>query len=331
MKAVKLIRRREYLARHLVNFLPYLSIRKVANLSLNLLEYRLKSPEPRSLPPYIKVEPTPLCQLSCPGCMQPKYLAGARSGQAMQMTLDEFKRIVDPLKHVLLGISLSNYGEPLLNRQLAEIIAYGHLNRIAISFPTNLSLKLNEAAIEKLVRSGVDSLMVSLDGASQESYARYRVGGDYELVLANVKAITAAKQALGMKRPRLTWKFVVFDHNRHERDYVVRMHRELGFDDYSFVQDGRGGDFTAAKAAYNAGLRDKNTACYWLWHAMIIRWDGEVFPCCTYHDFHLGNAIQGNSADIWKSRSYQALRRGFARAGGSQGIHKICRQCRGYE
>jgi MoaA/NifB/PqqE/SkfB family radical SAM enzyme len=78
----------------------------------------------------------------------------------------------------VLGVSLSLRGEPLLGKDLPAIIEHAHSRNIAVSFPTNLSVKLGGEKLERLVRSGVDAIYVSVDGACEETYRRYRVGGD---------------------------------------------------------------------------------------------------------------------------------------------------------
>lgn len=329
---MKQISRKDYIIRHLKNFLPYLTVYKVINLIINAFEKRFKIASPISLPPYLKIEPTPLCQLRCPGCEQSTENYKKQFSKDMQISLDEYKRIVDPLSRGLLGISLSVVGEPLLYKNISSLIEYAHNKKIAVSFPTNLSLKLDEASIDKLVKSRLDSLLVSLDGASEESYSKYRVGGNFELVLRNVRAIADAKQKYGFKRPKITWKFVIFDHNKHELDIVRKRHKEYGFDDFEFVPDAYSDESKENAQRYNEDMRKSGKGCYWLWHAMIIRWDGEIYPCCRISEpFHLGNAIQDNVREIWRSKKYRALRKGFSGKGHQPDMNYICRYCLGYD
>lgn len=331
MNTIRQFRRREYLARHFQNFFPYLTIRKIVNLALNLFEHKLKISTPLSLPPYIKIEPTPLCQLRCPGCVQRKSNYKKQFRNSMQITLNDFKKIVDPLSSTLLGISLSNHGEPLLHNNIAALIEYAHQKKISVSFPTNMSLKLDKASIEKLVRSGLDSILVSLDGASEATYSKYRVGGKFGLVVENVKSIAQTKQRLGLNRPKIIWKFVVLDHNKHEQHLVKKRYRELGFNAYSFVQDRRSNVAREAKGKYKERVRRNHKGCFWLWHAMVVRWDGEVFPCCKRKPFNLGNALLENSLNIWRSEEYRTLRRGFSSARNLELMNPICQTCMGYE
>ena len=327
MHLMKQVRSRDYIHRHLRQTLPYVTPRKLANAGLNLVERYRKTPTPASIPPFIKIEPTNLCQLRCVGCQQSRDAFGRRKRGECQMSVEQFRRILEPLAPRLLGISLSLNGEPLMHSDLPALIDEAHRQRVAVSFPTNLSLRLDEAALARLVLSGVDAVYVSLDGASAETYGRYRVGGDFELVLANVKALARTKRYLSHGRPRLVWKFVVFDHNRHEMDLVRERYRDLGFDDYEFVPDRRDPDVTAGRRTYRAKLAQAGRGCYWPWHSMIIQWDGEVRPCCAVPEgFSLGNAITDGSLNVWQSTAYRELREGFRNHDVLAGV---CRECLG--
>lgn len=329
---MKQLARFEYLLRHLGTFAPYITPAKIYNLALNVIELRLKVTRPRSLPPYLKIEPTPLCQMACPGCAHgDRHMKTALSRHREQLRLEEFKKIIDPIAPAVLGVSLSLRGEPLLGKDLLAIIEYGHSRNIAISFPTNLSVKLGDEKLVRLVKSGVDAIYVSLDGACEETYREYRVGGDFHCVLRNVKAIARVKARLRCKRPRLIWKFVVFDHNRHEIPAVQTKFRDLGFDSCEFVEDYDGQIARSALDRHNAALVQQRKGCFWAWHTATVRADGVVIPCCLgHHNFGLGNARSENFRNIWRGEPYAQLRRGFRTMLPSD-LHPICSRCLGVE
>ena len=184
----------EYLLRHVKTFAPYLTVRKVLNLALNVVELRLNLARPRSLPPFLKVETTPDCQMACTGCQHgDRDKKKALMVRREQLRIDDFKRLIEPIHRATLGISLSLRGEPLLGKDLIPIIEYAHSRNIAVSFPSNLSVKLADEKITRLVKSGVDTIYVSLDGAAQESYEQYRIGGKFQRVVHNVQAIAATR------------------------------------------------------------------------------------------------------------------------------------------
>jgi MoaA/NifB/PqqE/SkfB family radical SAM enzyme len=132
------VSRTDYLRRHARVVGPYATPRKLANLALNEIEMRLARPRPRSVPPYLKIESTPLCHMSCPGCWHHSKDYKKTLEPTMHMDLDRLTAIVDPIAKDLLGVSLSNTGEPLLNRQLPELVSYLHGRRVCTTFPTNL-------------------------------------------------------------------------------------------------------------------------------------------------------------------------------------------------
>ena len=325
------VSRFDYLKRHTRKTLPYLTARKIGNLFINALEWKLRVLSPRSLPPYLKVESSPVCQMSCPGCSHrdPEYKKLFHP--AMNLTLEQFRAIVDPVADTLLGVTLSLGGEPLLNRNLPAIVRYAHSRNIATSFPTNLSMLMTENNAAELVSSGLDALYVSLDGASRETYDRYRIGGDFELVLRNVRLLANAKMAASSGRPRLIWKMVVFDYNRHEIETARRTYKQLGFDGCEFVPDWSGEAFNRKRDAFNARLIRDKAACYFPWNAMVITSQGAVKPCCHEpRDFELGNAIQDGVRNVWRSKAYQELRSGFATKNFGHSMHPECRKCIGY-
>jgi MoaA/NifB/PqqE/SkfB family radical SAM enzyme len=326
---LKQVGRMEYLLRHLRQILPYTTPAKIINLALNVIELKLLNTRPWSSPPYIKVEPTPLCQLACPGCAHGTSDLKKQLTNRMHVTLEEYKKLIDPIARTLFGVSLSLRGEPLLGKDILPIIEYSHAKNIAVSFPTNLSLHLREEQIERLVRSGLDTMYVSLDGTSEETYNRYRVGGDFELVRRNVGAIAAMKRRLGSPTPRLIWKFVVFRHNAHEVPQVLGTYEQLGFDAYELVQDYGDRVVKTARREHKTTLQRKKKGCYWAWHTTVVRADGVVNPCCHEHaDFGLGNLKQASLRAIWRGAAYARLRQGFKSMRAAD-MHPICVRCLG--
>lgn len=310
--------------------MPYLTIPKATNLLLNIVEMKNRSADTRSLPPYIKIEPSPVCQLKCPACKSSKVnsLLAKQFPDSVYLTLDNFKKILDPLSHTLLGISMSYDGEPLLASNIISLIEYAHSKNVAVHFPSNMSVELDINKIDGIVKSGLDSILISLDGASEETYKQYRVGGQFHTILKNVKALSEAKQKFGLRRPRLIWKFIIFKHNQHEVPLVQKIYSSLGFDDYEIVLDVKnknrkklmhnGLDYTATKKS-----------CFWLWHTMVICWNGDIQPCCIRKHDNIGNAIAQNSDGIWHGEIYRALREGFSKRGYGEKMNIVCSKCMG--
>lgn len=329
MSLITQVGRFSYLARHLQSSLPYLTPRKAMNAILNMFETRLRVQSPISYPPYLKIEPTPLCRMACLGCRHRLAEFNRQLKPSDNLTLEGFKTIVDPLAGTTLGISLSYRGEPMLNRQLPEMVAYAHSRGIATFFPTSLSLDLSPQYAEELVRSGLDSMYVSLDGASPETYSRYRIGGHFETVLANVRLLSDTKKRLNSKHPRLVWKMVIFDHNRHELPLQRERFRDLGFDSFQYVLDNGGDEFQRRSENNPQKMISSRSACFWLWSTMVVDSLGDVSPCCTFDKFGLGNALETDIRSVWRGEPYKALRTSFSRSHYGYRMCRICRECIG--
>jgi len=328
--------RLDYLKRHFSTVLPHLTATKLFNLGLNAIELRLRIASPRSLPPYMKIEPTPLCHLRCVSCYQrdlsfKKALLQENNGN-MYLSLDDLKAIVGPVKGALVGVSLSHYGEPLLNPHVSSLIEYLHGNNIAVSFPTNLSFRFDDDQVDRLVRSGLDCLEVSLDGTTEATYSQYRVGGDFHLVLGNVRLLADRKRVLGIRRPKLIWKFIEFEHNRHEVPLIGQLWRSLGFDGYEVHGDYMSRSSKQLRGESVRRIVDAQRVCFWPWNTMIVRWDGSVRPCCSIEEgIDLGNAIRSDVRDLWRSERYRSLRAGFDKKAYGQKMALVCKICLGLE
>src|SRR5262245_35074833 len=176
-------------------------------------------------PRTITIDPLARCNLSCPLC--PTGRGHRTSAGRGILSLALYCKILDQLPK-LRTLLLFNWGEPLMHPQIDELIAIAARRGIAVHAHSNLSLKKDDEFFERLIDSGLHSLWASLDGASEETYTRYRVGGDFALALANLERLARIKQRLGSKTPQIVWKFIVHRHNAHEVETARQMARELG-------------------------------------------------------------------------------------------------------
>ena len=295
--------------RHQRNVIRHLTPKKVANFIENEIEFRRKKTILRSLPYFIKIESAGACQLRCPGC----YLGASETGRYNKdamLSVEGLKLIIDSLSDVLIGANLSLLGEALLNPNLLEMVAYCHEKNVGTVFPTNLSVKLSQAEIEGMVSSGLDHLMVSIDGTTQEVFEQYRRGANLDLVLSNSAAIIAAKKVLGSRYPLMEFKFILFEHNRHQLDEAERLSHRMDFDKFSVVLDNASPITAGTMDLARSRNLAKNRACFWAWSSVVIRWDGTVWPCCTSR-FEMGNVYKSPFVEIWNNERYQRLRAFF--------------------
>ena len=160
-------------------FNKYIGLKKLSNFFVIGIQHQfLKNSKIVGYPTRLVIDPINLCNLKCPLCPTGQGKTGQPKGR---MKLSDFKKIIDELGDYLYEIDLFNWGEPFLNNKIYEIINYAHQKRIQVNISSNLS-SFDKKNAKKLVESGLDNLIVSLDGASQESLTKYRCGGDFEKI-----------------------------------------------------------------------------------------------------------------------------------------------------
>ena len=204
-------------------------------------------------------------------------------------------------------MELSNYGEVLLNRELLAILEHAWTRGVEVRIANGVNLNhAGDAVLEGLVRFGVTAMTVSIDGASEETYRVYRVGGSFERVIANVRRINHFKALHGATFPKLSWQFIAFGHNQHEIEKAralaaelrLKFHVKLSWDDdVSPISDPdmvrrETGAATRAEFAAAFGTDYMGHICHQLWDDPQINWDGRVLGCCRnfWGDFG-GNAF----------------------------------------
>jgi MoaA/NifB/PqqE/SkfB family radical SAM enzyme len=265
-------------------------------------------------------EPTLYCNLQCPSCPTGLKL-DVRPRVAMDV--EWFKRVVDELGPYLFELVMYNWGEPLLHKQFPEMVAYAKRWDIKVVASSNLSVPVSREYLERLVRSGLDKLKVGMEGTSQEEYERYRVKGNFELVVQNMRTIQEIKRELRLKRPRIRIGFHVFEHNERSIETAQRLHREWGADGISFAssfvseQAERAGVRPSTLDAYNLyrpdGIKPYAEPCTWLWGALVLNPNGSVSPCCGVvdqrSDFEADARKKSVIGDVWNNAMYRRARR----------------------
>lgn len=178
-------------------------------------------------PYWLTLDPSNFCQLQCPFCP-----TGANKGTRAKgrMDFDHFKKFMDRVGPYVIRMELMNWGESLFNPRLPDMIAEAKLHGISLELHENFN-NVSEETIEKLVLSGLDVLSVSVDGLTQETYEKYRIGGNLERVLANLGTLVRKRREHGLETPKILWQFLVFRHNEHEVDRVEAFARERGADE----------------------------------------------------------------------------------------------------
>ena len=300
---------------------------------LNVLKFRLNMALKReavsSYPVVAFIEPNLYCNLQCPACP-----TGLRLGLRPTIGIDEelFKATIDQIGDYVFQLYMYNWGEPLLHKRTPEMIAYAKNKDINVLLSTNLSIKLTDDYIDRLVLSGLDRMLVSLDGVTQESYSKYRVRGDLALVRENLMRIQRAKQRLGRATPKVVWQFLVFRHNEHEIEQARAVHQEWGADEFLVggaempMEPHNDGFEPSTIPEYNVYHPDhplqkeaerqlrSDRACGWLYGVFVLNPNGKVSPCCAVPSENLdfGEYRKGDFFTVWNNEMFRRARRMFA-------------------
>lgn len=263
-------------------------------------------------PPFAIIDPANICNLRCPFCPTG---TGTLKMPRRIMELNEFKIILDKLVSVR-QLTLHNWGEPLLNPALPDMIRYAKQKGQTVSFDTNLAMPVKKEQMEALISSGLDEITVSLDGASQCTYEKYRRGGQFERVLGNLKLLMEVKNSLGQATPVVTWKFIVNRFNEPEIETARQMAREIGVL-FNLSPMGIPAELQptwAPQAAYRIikkkGISHPRSICIWMFRFIVVSSDGSVLPCCVVQDsqYSCGNLLTQDFDDIWNGPQYRRSR-----------------------
>lgn len=210
---------------------PGLEFEKYANLLLALVSRRQLLTRVENRPFEITLDLTTACNLRCPYCAHGSKINWRPTTTMRTAEHDAILNFCG--RQAFTGWYFSN-GEPLLHKQFPEIMTHTEQFELFSVISTNLSMPLSTARIDAIISSGLDILCASIDGASAATYGKYRIGGNYDLVMENLARFIERKKALGAVRPYLEWRFLVFEHNQHEQAEVSRKAWEMGVDMLEF-------------------------------------------------------------------------------------------------
>ncbi len=323
------------------NFLSKLSVRRVLNATKVLTSFYVSKlsgkPVQWGLPVSITIEPTTSCNLRCPECPSGKREFSRPTGM---LETDFFKRTITELHKDIAYLVFYFQGEPYLNPGFLEMVKVASDKKIYTATSTNAHF-LNDLNAKRTVESGLDRLIISIDGSTQETYEQYRVGGELSKVIAGAENIIKWKKELKSRTPHVIFQFLVVKPNQHQIDEVKALGAKLGVDEVRFktaqVYEHKKGNpliptidkYSRYKQEPDGSYSIKNTLdnhCWRLWHSSVITWDGMVVPCCFDKDasHRMGDLKQTTFKELWKGPAYSNFRASVLR---SRSETEICRNC----
>ena len=285
----------------------------------------------------ISIEPTTACNLKCPQCPSGLRQFTRPTGN-LKPGLN--KKILDDLGKSLQHINYYFQGEPFINPHFIDLVKEARGRNIYVVTSTNAHF-ISEETAEKIVDSGLNEIIISIDGTTQETYEKYRIEGELNKVLEGTKNLITAKKKSGSALPVVTFQFLVVRHNEHQVPEIKKMATEMGADRVNLktvqVYDFENGNDlipeNQAYARYETGadgrliLKNKfRNSCWRSWSSCVITWDGKVVPCCFDKDakHQLGEISKTEFKKIWRADIYQDFRKKLMQ--NRQAID-ICKNC----
>ena len=324
-----------------LNLVGKLTPYKVWNFSKVLTSYwyskQVGSPKQSGLPFSLSIEPTTSCNLRCPEC--PSGLRSFTRPTGM-IDLDLFRSTIDQVEEHLIYLLLYFQGEPFLHKHFYELIEYASSRGIYTATSTNAHY-LNEENARNTINSGLDRLIISIDGTTQETYEQYRIGGDLEKVISGTEELIHWKRKLNSATPHVMFQYLVVKPNEHQVKEVGQIAKGLGVDEVDFktaqIYDYQFGSplmpenpkYSRYRPNPDGTYSIKNDLldhCWKMWHSSVITWDGRVVPCCFDKDasHQMGDLKTKSFKDIWWSERYAAFRKAVMT---SRAEVDICKNC----
>jgi pyruvate-formate lyase-activating enzyme len=324
--------------RNLLTPPPYpgvkLTPKRMTNLWLSRIEGMQGRTKLRSLPIRLTVEASNACNLGCPACFT--GLGETNGRRKSLMTMELYRRLLGELGDYLFEMEFYSWGEPLLSKFIFEMISEATAKGISTTISSNFSIPWNEEKSERLVKSGLHRLGISLDGAPQERNEIYRRKGNIETVLRNARMVADAKKRLGSSTPHMIWEFHVFKHNVEDIELAKQLASEIGMD-IAVSKGWQTGEEWDNGGQYNFFSAAIPFPCLFLWHYGVVNTDVGVAPCCGsfYPEDDMGKlSIEPGELgaktfrEVWNGERFQTARRLFSSRTGPREVQKsICYSC----
>ncbi len=321
-------------------FFSHVTIRKFFNILASKAQKRLRISKVIGMPYRYYIDPLNICNLRCQLCPTGLGILGRDKGR---MTIENFQKIIDQIVPYALSIELYNWGEPYLHPQIFDMIHYASSRKIAVGISSNMN-HFNREMARKTVQSGLDTISISVDGYTQESYSKYRRGGNLAKVIENIKLLVDEKNKAKSPTPYITLRMLINRYNETEIDSLRSLAMELKVNSFStspiFIDttdEEQRKEWLPDQDQYS--YYDKSKAkienvwhCSDLWESVTINWDGGLAPCCWLHqkNHDYENAFARPLKEIWNGEAYVSSRLVFAPGGPKKGpTQTICTKCKG--
>jgi radical SAM protein with 4Fe4S-binding SPASM domain len=296
-----------------------------------------KSAKPWGMPISLSIEPTTACNLGCPECPSGLKQFSRDTGN---LKAENFNRWLDQLSPTLSYLNFYFQGEPFIHNDILQFISKASKAGVYTSTSTNAHFITEKKATE-IVQSGLDRILISIDGTTQEVYEQYRVHGSLQKVLDGTKHLVEARKNLNSRTPHIIFQFLVVRPNEHQIEEAKQLANEYKVDEIRFktaqVYDYENGNpliptiekYSRYKRLSSGKFIVKSSLdnhCWRMWSGAVVTWDGKVVPCCFDKDatHEMGNLSKEDFKSIWKGKAYAMFRKQLLK--GRKEID-ICKNC----
>lgn len=267
----------------------------------------------RHRPPRIAIELTNRCNLNCPFCLvgmqneldDVSHHKLPREFGSMNIELGE-KILKEAKAFGISEIMLTFQGEPLLHPEFTKFVRLCRKYTMSPVLFTN-GLLLNLEYSSEIIEAGLDSIRFSVDGASQETYGKNRVGGEFEKVYQNMADFIKVAKKLNPSL-KAAWQFIVLRNNEHEVEKAEKMASNIGIPIIFKTFAESVPELSPENPKFKRKVQYK--PCKDIYRCPAVLWTGELVPCC--YDVAgkeiMGNLKKNTFREIWNSQKYKEFR-----------------------
>lgn len=307
-----------------MKYFSLINIYKFSNFIKNIFAFLLSKITKKvyiyGKPSFASFELSSLCNLNCPQCDVGNKLTNRKNNF---LNYDIYCKIIDEIGTTMLDAIFYFQGEPLLNKNFAKYISYAKQYNIYTITSTNAQI-INKSIALDIVKSGLDRIIISIDGTTQEVYEKYRKGASLSKSIEAIKFLNEAKTELNSKTPCIEAQFIVFRFNEHQISEFKQLAPIWGANKISIksAQIHSPNENSEIIPTINKYSRynkinnewkikkDYTKACFRAWYGMVVSSDANILPCCfDKQEKHLyGNIKEDKVENIWKNKKANNFR-----------------------
>jgi radical SAM protein with 4Fe4S-binding SPASM domain len=298
----------------------------------------LRKPHLWGEPVAVAIEPVNFCNLRCPECPVGN---GDLTRDSYLLETSCFQKIINQLSRKIFYINLCFQGEPFLHPDFTQLVKITSDKGYVTATSTNGHFLQDRNKVKNLIEAGLDRLVVSVDGTTQEVYEKYRRNGNLQQVIDGIKNVVELKKELNSSTPFVEMQFLVMSYNEHQVPEVRKLAKQLDVNKLTFktmqVYDfENGSDFFPKQERFNRyrlgkdgkyHLKGRMKKCCWRqWSSVVISSTGDVLPCCFDKNgkYAFGNVFDHSFKEIWHGKKAFEFRQAILK---HRNDIDICKNC----